>query len=97
MRVLAIGNLVTSRYMNHQMTVCPTGLQQPLDAGDDLIVHVFAGKWVPRTGPGVRKVDIDQRRFAPEPDAALKPPCLIEFRGLTKGFLQSLFEFRYIV
>ena len=97
MWVLAIGDLVTSRYVNHQMIVRPTGLQQPLDAGDDLIVDIFAGKGVPRTGPGVRKVDIDQRRSAPEPDAALKPPHLIEFGRRTEGFLESLFEFRYIV
>ena len=79
------------------MIVRPAGLQQPLNARDNLIVDIVAGERISRTGPGIGQVDIDQRRFAAESDEALEAAFLIELGRDFEGLLQPLLEFSHFI
>ncbi len=72
-RILPVGDLVAGRDVDDGMSVFSAGFEKALDARDDLVVDMLTGERIARSGPGVGKIDVNQRGLSTEPDASLKP------------------------
>ena len=76
--------------MHHDMTMRAGGFEQPLHAGNDLLVHLLAGEGITGPRPGVGEIHADDGRLASEADATLEAARLIDAGALVERLLQDL-------
>jgi len=78
--------------MHDNMSIGPAGFQQPLHAGNDLLIDVFAGEGIAGTGPGVGEIYAHESGLFAEAYASLKASLTINPCALVECLLKNLVE-----
>jgi hypothetical protein len=90
-RVRPLGDRVGRRRVDDRDPLRTRGVVEPLHAREDRL-HPVTAERVARAGPGVREVDVDQRRAGAEADSALEAALPVQGGVRREDCLECLLE-----